>query len=203
MAQADAEESPATLPKEPHNSVPRPTRPIRKKPSSIRYGLLASAAVLIAVLVALAATGNLPPKSPLSQPTLTVVNLVDVHSQSFGPNTTGAIVASFNSTGADFWINGAVNVTGCTASGDYCLANAWLFPTNLWYVYLDTGYLDGYCLNHSPIGNCQPEQNIDIATAPVSDFAGQSLSVCIWSNASTGSQVFSADVNVSYYASSE
>jgi hypothetical protein len=179
---------------------PSPPPPPPRMSRTALYVVVAVVVVAVVALAVLAADGVFSPKS--TAPTLTpeTKNLVNTQSGTFGPGTTGAVVVGFIvPTVGGSWVNGTFAVTGCTSIGDYCLANAWLFTPSAWSNYESGGTVTGTCLTQVISGHCQSEQNVQIASGDLSSFAGQILDLCLWSNATTESQTFSADVNYHYF----
>jgi hypothetical protein len=176
-------------------------------PKKSRTALYVVAVVVVVAVVAvgvLAASGAFSPK-PAPSPTLTPdsTNLINTASETFGPGTTGAVVVGFDiPTVGGSWVNGSFAVTVCTSVGDYCLANAWLFTPSAWSNYEHGGTVTGTCLTQVIGTNCQSEQNVVIASGDLSSFAGQTLDLCLWSNATTEQQTFSADVNFNFFSTS-
>jgi hypothetical protein len=192
-------------PQPPYQQQPPYQPPPPPKPKS-RTGLIVAVVIVVVVVIALVVVAVLAadrvffPKS--TAPTLTrqTHNLVNTQSGTFGPGTTGAVVVGFIiPTVGGSWVNGTFSVTACTSIGNYCLANAWLFTPSAWANYMSGGTVTGTCLTQVIAGQCQSEQNVQIASGDLSSFAGQTLDLCLWSNATTESQMYFADVNFTYY----
>jgi hypothetical protein len=151
------------------------------------------------VVAALAALGYFtkptsPPPTP--SPTTQSVNLINTRSQVFGPGTDSAAVLPFTipSDALDAWVNGTFSVTVCTTIGDYCLANAAIFTPSSWMNFLAGGKVTVvWCYSIS--GSCLSEQNVAVASGDLGAYAGQTLDLCLYSNATTESQTFSANIN--------
>jgi hypothetical protein len=194
--------SPLYQPAPPYIAAP----PQPKKSRTALYVVVAVVVAVLVVVIALAASGAFSPKS--SPPTLKLSpdtkNLINTQSQTFGPGTTGAVVVGFDvPTLGGSWVNGTFTITGCTSIGNYCLANAWLFTPSAWSNYENGGTVTGECLTQEIGGNCQSEQTIQIASVDLlSSYGGQTLDLCLWSNATTESQTFSADVNFNFFSGS-
>jgi hypothetical protein len=163
-------------------------------------GVVVAVVVIVALL---AASGVFSPRSSSPTGAKVTQNLINTGGQTFGPGTTNAAVITFTipSTAIHAWVNGTFAVTVCTSIGNYCLANAWLFTPSAWANYQSGAAVTGTCLTQELMGNCQSEQNFQVASPDLSFHSGQTLDLCLWSNATTESQTFSADVNFVYMTS--
>lgn len=169
------------------------------------YAIVGVVVVVLVIVVALAASGTFSPKSNAPSTNLTPdsKNLVNTQSQTFGYGTKGAVVVGFDvPTLGGSWVNGTFAVTVCTSIGNYCLANAWLFTPSAWSNYESGGTVTGVCLTQEINGNCQSEQNAQIASGNLESYGGQTLDLCLWSNATTEPQTFSANVNFNFFSGS-
>jgi hypothetical protein len=227
MAQPAPQAPPPYLPVPPYAAPPPPP----KKSRTALYAVVAVVVAVLVVVIALAASGAFSPKSspPTLKLSPDTTNLINTQSQTFGPGTTGAVVVRFDvPTLGGSWVNGTFTITGCTSIGNYCLANAWLFTPSAWSNYEHGGTVTGECLTQEIGGNCQSEQTIQIASGDLlssyeaqsrscptsrtqiqiasgdllSSYGGQTLDLCLWSNATTESQTFSADVNFNFFSGS-
>ena len=183
---------------------PPPTPPMKSR--TLLYAVIAVVVIAVVAAAGLAASGAFSPKNPPSRLPATSLpatkNLINTQSQTFGPNTNGAVVVGFDvPTLGGSWVNGTFAITGCTSIGNYCLANAWLFTPSAWSNYVSGGTATGICLTLYTT-SCQSEQNAQIASGDLSSYAGQTLDLCLWSNATTESQTFSADVNFNFFSGS-
>jgi hypothetical protein len=191
-----------------HPSSPSPgyppgtaaTSPIPSKSKAGLYAAIAAAVIVVVVVVALIAGGILSFKSSSSSPGLrsTSANVVNTQNQQFGPRLTGAGVYTFSvpagAVGA--WVNGSFQVVACTSVGDYCLANAEIMTPNAWANLQSGATVSVIWCPTAGTSTCQAEQTVQIASGDLSGYAGQTLNLVLYSNATTLSQTYDADATL-------
>ena len=159
------------------------------------YAVLAVLAIVAVVLGALAADGYFSPKTGVKGGSQTILNGA---TQTLGPGRRNASVTPFtvpsNALGA--WVNGTSEVPNCDYDPD-CGFAAILTPSN-W-----TDYLAGEPLNVIWCGTwggseCVPLAAIEIASGDLAEYAGLTLDLCLWSNATAASQQFSAQAEMTW-----
>jgi hypothetical protein len=166
------------------------------------YAVIVIVVVAVVAVAALAAEGVFSPKkapSPKPKPQVITKQLIDTPGSTFGPGTASAavLVATFPTNYSSAWINGTFAVTVCTTFGDYCLANAAIVTPANWQNIQSGGTVSAvWC--YSVQNHCQSEKATAISSGNLTGYWGQSLDVCLWSNATTESQQFSADITFTY-----
>jgi hypothetical protein len=186
-------------------SYPSPPPGPPKKSRTILYAVVAAIVVIVVVLAAILVLGSLG-SSPSSSGTRIQshqVNVVNTQNQKFGPAFTGAGVYSVAvpSGAIRAWVNGSFQVTGCTSIGNYCLANSMLVTPSEWSN-IEAGAASSVVWCYGVGSTCQSAQNVAIASGDISSYAGQSLDLVFYSNATTESQTYSADATLTYLTSS-
>lgn len=185
-----------------------PTPPPAPKSRTALYAVIGIVVVVVLIIALLVVSGVFSPKTSSSSSsgpkTATYTqNLINTNGQSFGPGLTNAAVISFTipSTAIHAWVNGTFAVTGCTALGNYCLANVNILTPSAWSNLQSGGTVNVIWCVSVGSNSCQAEQNVQISTPDLVGYAGQTLDLVLYSNATTESQSFSADVNFIYMTS--
>lgn len=183
-----------------NQSSPHPVTPPRSR--TLLYAVVAIVVVVAVILAVLVAGGLFSPKpspKPMPKPKVVTMQLIDTPSSTFGPGTTNAavLVATLPTNYSSAWINGSLTVTGCTSVGNYCLAKAAIFTPTDWQNFESGGTVSViWC--YSIQGTCQAEQTTVISSGDLTGYWGQALDVCLWSNATTESQQYSASISLTY-----
>jgi hypothetical protein len=207
MAQPAPQAPPPYLPVPPYVAPPPPP----KKSRTALYAVVAVVVAVLVVVIALAASGAFSPKSsgnggggggPKVQSH--TVNIVNTQNQTFGPGFQNAGVYPFtipaNATGA--WVNGSFQVTVCTSIGNDCLGWAEILTPSAWSnAQSGAAYTAIFCYTAGTT-TCTAAQNVQIASGDLVSYSGQILYLCVWSNASTLSQQYSADASLTYLTTS-
>ena len=129
------------------------------------------------------------------------VLVYSVRNHTFGPGLLGneTIPFSIPSGSSSAFLTGNLTITGCANPGDYCLAFVAVFTPANWANYQhDEPAIAVWCYNPGT-GTCQPAQHVPVnGTDDLSPYSGETLDLCLWSNATVGSQLFDADATLHY-----
>lgn len=127
--------------------------------------------------------------------------LYDDQNGTLGPGVAGNVTVPFTvpygSSAAS--LTGNLSITGCAVPGGDCLAYAAIYTPTNWVNYQhNRPAMVVWCFNPGT-GMCTPAQYTPInGTDDLAPYAGSVLDLCLWNNATVGSQMFMADATLHY-----
>ncbi|MGC2288381.1 MAG: hypothetical protein WA688_00790 [Thermoplasmata archaeon] len=184
----------------PATSPAPPPAPKRVRADRAGLYIVLAIGVVIVVLLAIAAL-HYHPLGVTGTPSPTTYQevLFDKTLESFGPGFAGNVTVPFvvPSNALNAYVNGSFEITTCASPGNYCLGNAAIYTPSNWQ-----GWQKGE--SQSPIwcnsvgGMCQATHTLAIRSTNLVGDHGQTLDLCFWSNATAGSQEFSAEATLQF-----
>ena len=193
------------VPSESSSGTPTAPAPRRRR-TRLRWIYLALGAVAVCLVVVVAVILRPPfPPMPSSRGGTTStphsVLVYSVQNHTFGPGLSGNVTIPFSIPPGSqaVFLTGNLTITSCASPGDDCLAYVAVFTPANWANYQqDRPSIVVWC--YSPgTGTCEPAQHVPInGTDDLTPYSGATLDLCLWSNSTVGSQMFTADATLHY-----